>query len=64
MYTCSREYALVMNIRNTADNHKNSCDTNCNISLSSLREAAILIGNLAPAHEITMIAACIKDWPF
>ena len=45
MNNCSEELTLIVNLRNTALDHKNYCNTNCSVSLGQLRQAAIYIQN-------------------
>ena len=43
MQPCSREYALISNLRNAALDHKEHCEHNCNVSLFQLKDAAMFI---------------------
>lgn len=64
MTYCSTNLALVLNLRNTADDHKKYCGHNCAVSLSQLREAAIIIGQDVWKEEQDEVKKLIKDWPF
>lgn len=44
-YEIPRELALIINLRNATIYHKRYCKTNCNVSLSMLRDAARYIRN-------------------
>ena len=63
--TCSETFALVENLRHTADNHKQQCDGNCNVSLRQLRNAAeLLIKYGRPLQaERARLTALLDHWP-
>lgn len=43
MKNISEELMLILNLRNTALDHKSACGHNCNVSLGQLKQAAIYI---------------------
>lgn len=45
MTNISEESALILNLRNTAIDHKKHCKRNCCVSLYSIKQAAIYIRN-------------------
>lgn len=60
----SKEYALIQNLRNAADDHKRrGCDVECNVSLTSLLEVARRLRHQAPQHEHARIDLLLVDWP-
>lgn len=64
MIYVSRELAYILNLRNTAIDHKKHCDTNCNVSIGELRQTAIYIKNyLTNGLEIIEATKYIEEMP-
>lgn len=61
---CSLALALILNIRNAADDHKRHCSENCNVSLYSLKDAARYISGGAWESEQAEVAKLMANWPY
>jgi len=59
----SEELALIINLRNTALDHKKHCDMNCNVSLILLRLAAINIARWVKTYELVEANQLINEMP-
>lgn len=63
MITVSEELMLIINLKNTAINHKEHCNTNCNISLMQLKMAAQNIARWVRTYEQDEANKIIKEMP-
>lgn len=63
MTQISEELMLIINLKNAALNHKEHCDTNCNVSLMQLKMAAIHLFHLVRLRERKEASDIINEMP-
>ena len=63
-HSISEELALIINLKNTAIHHKNTCQLeNCGVSLMSLKMAAINIARWVRTYERSEAESLINEMP-
>jgi hypothetical protein len=64
MENVSQAFALILNIRHAADEHKARCASpDCNVSLLQLRQACSTLKQFADDHEREELDRITADWP-
>lgn len=57
-------FQMIQNLANVAKQHKETCNTNCNISLHLLKETALYIfSNETVAEEYNEVISIINSMP-
>lgn len=64
MRNVSFNYAMVINLYNTAVHHNKTCEQpDCNVSIFQLKQAAIYLSNGITLDEKDEINKLIDEWP-